>query len=41
MSDHLCIEKYRPKKIKDCILSEDLKNTFQKFVEQVNCLTYC
>ena len=34
MSDHLWVEKYRPKKIKDCILSEDLKNTFQKFVEQ-------
>ena len=34
MSDHLWVEKYRPKKIKDCILSEDLKNTFQKFIEQ-------
>ena len=34
MSDFLWVEKYRPKKISDCILSEDLKNTFTKFLNQ-------
>jgi DNA polymerase III delta prime subunit len=33
MSDFLWVEKYRPKKIEDCILSEDLKNTFSKFLK--------
>ena len=33
MSDFLWVEKYRPKKISDCILSEDLKNTFLKFLD--------
>ena len=33
MSDFLWVEKYRPKKISDCILSEDLKNTFSKFLD--------
>jgi DNA polymerase III delta prime subunit len=33
MSDFLWVEKYRPKKISDCILSEDLKNTFTKFLD--------
>ncbi len=33
MSDFLWVEKYRPKKISDCILSEDLKSTFLKFLE--------
>ena len=33
MSDFLWVEKYRPKKISDCILSEDLKNTFTKFLK--------
>lgn len=34
MSDFLWVEKYRPKKIEDCILSEDLKNTFLEFVKK-------
>src|SRR6056300_2024005 len=34
MSDFLWVEKYRPKKIEDCILTEDLKNTFSKFLKQ-------
>lgn len=29
----LWTEKYRPKKIEDCILPQSLKNTFQKFVD--------
>jgi len=34
MSDFLWVEKYRPKTIEDCILSEDLKNTFLEFVKK-------
>ena len=34
MSDFLWVEKYRPRKISDCILTEDLKNTFSKFLIQ-------
>ena len=34
MSEFLWVEKYRPKKIEDCILTEDLKKTFSKFLEQ-------
>ena len=34
MSDYLWVEKYRPNKIKDCILTEELKDTFSKFVDQ-------
>ena len=34
MSDYLWVEKYRPKTIKDCILSEDLKKTFLEFLKQ-------
>ena len=34
MSDFLWVEKYRPRKISDCILTEDLKNTFSKFLTQ-------
>src|SRR6056300_1076859 len=34
MSDFLWVEKYRPKKISECILTEDLKNTFSKFLKQ-------
>ena len=34
MSDFLWVEKYRPKTIEDCILSEDLKNTFTEFLKQ-------
>lgn len=32
----LWVEKYRPRKISDCILPEKLKNTFQEFVDQDN-----
>jgi DNA polymerase III delta prime subunit len=34
MSDFLWVEKYRPKKISDCILSDDLKNTFTEFLNK-------
>ena len=34
MSDFLWVEKYRPKKISDCILSEHLKETFTQFLKQ-------
>ena len=34
MSEYLWVEKYRPKKIKDCILSEDIKDTFSQFLKQ-------
>ena len=34
MSDFLWVEKYRPRAIKDCILTEDLKSTFSKFLKQ-------
>ncbi len=34
MSDYLWVEKYRPKIIKDCILTEDLKKTFLEFLKQ-------
>ena len=30
----LCVEKYRPSKISDCILTDDLKTTFQTFVKE-------
>ena len=32
-SDFLWVEKYRPKKIEDCILPESIKSTFQEFVD--------
>jgi DNA polymerase III delta prime subunit len=32
--EFLWVEKYRPKKIEDCVLPEDLKQTFKAFVEQ-------
>jgi DNA polymerase III delta prime subunit len=32
--DFLWVEKYRPKKIEDCILPADIKKTFQDFVDQ-------
>lgn len=32
--EFLWVEKYRPKKVEDCILPDDLKNTFQSFVDQ-------
>ena len=34
--EYLCVEKYRPKTIDDCILPNDLKETFQTFVNQKN-----
>ena len=34
MSDYLWVEKYRPKKIEDCILSQDIKETFSQFLTQ-------
>ena len=34
--EYLFVEKYRPKTVGDTILPSDLKNTFQKFVDQKN-----
>ena len=34
MSDYLWVEKYRPKKIEDCILSQDIKETYSQFLKQ-------
>ena len=34
MSEYLWVEKYRPKTIEDCILTEDLKKTFSEFLNQ-------
>jgi len=34
--DYLWVEKYRPKKIVDCVLPTELKSTFQKFVDSGN-----
>jgi DNA polymerase III delta prime subunit len=34
MSEYLWVEKYRPKKISECILSEDIKKTFSEFLKQ-------
>ena len=34
MSDFLWVEKYRPKRIEDCILTEELKTTFTQFLKQ-------
>ena len=34
MSEYLWVEKYRPKKISDCILPEETKNTFTQFLKQ-------
>jgi len=34
--DFLWVEKYRPAKVRDCILPTDLKETFQQFVDQDN-----
>ena len=34
MSEYLWVEKYRPQKIEDCILTEELKKTFSQFVKQ-------
>ena len=34
MSEYLWVEKYRPKKISECILGEDIKKTFSEFLKQ-------
>lgn len=34
MNEFLWVEKYRPQKIDDCILSSELHNTFSKIIEQ-------
>ena len=34
MSEYLWVEKYRPKSIKECILTEDIKHTFSEFLKQ-------
>ena len=36
LEDFLWVEKYRPKSVSECILPENLKLTFQKFIEQDN-----
>lgn len=33
MEEFLWVEKYRPKTINDCVLPDDLKNTFKQFVQ--------
>lgn len=33
MNEYLWVEKYRPQKIDDCILSKELKQTFKQFIE--------
>ena len=33
-SDFLWVEKYRPKTVQECILPENIKDTFQKFVDR-------
>ena len=34
MSDFIWVEKYRPKKIEDCILPQGIKDTFLQFLKQ-------
>ena len=36
MQEFLWVEKYRPSRLTDCILPEELKNTFQQFINQKN-----
>ena len=36
MDTFLWVEQYRPKTVDDCILPQNLKNTFKEFVEQDN-----
>ena len=34
MNDFLWVEKYRPQKVEDCILPDNVKHTFQSFIDQ-------
>ena len=34
MSENLWVEKYRPRKIEDCILTNELKETFKQFLNK-------
>ena len=36
MENYLWVEKYRPSTLADCILPDELKNTFQQFVDNKN-----
>lgn len=36
VNDFLWVEKYRPKKVDDCVLPKDLKATFKRFIEENN-----
>ena len=36
MDTFLWVEQYRPKTVSDCILPQNLKNTFAEFVKQGN-----
>ena len=36
MQEFLWVEKYRPNTLSDCILPDELKSTFQEFVNQQN-----
>ena len=36
MQEFLWVEKYRPNRLEDCILPDELKNTFQQFINQEN-----
>ena len=36
MQEFLWVEKYRPNRLSDCILPDELKNTFQQFINQQN-----
>ena len=36
MQEFLWVEKYRPNRLEDCILPDEIKNTFQQFINQQN-----
>ncbi len=36
MENFLWTEKYRPSTLADCVLPDELKNTFQKFIDNKN-----
>lgn len=36
MQEFLWVEKYRPNRLEECILPDELKNTFQQFINQQN-----